>query len=435
MKTVNTMVKLSIATALTFAVVGCGGGGSSSDSDTKASSSSTAQESSSSSSSVASAPSKLTGKFVDSPVEGLSYQCIPSNISGKTDVSGTVECDGTDTRFSIGVADTYLGYVPLTDNNFVATPFSLTMDAVTSAEAQDYGFTDFLGNNFKASHYKGWDYAPVIAQLLQILDVDGNPDNGITIDTEKEETLLYNGTLRTDINEIGTKLKALFPTSYVSNDVATANMISYLDENYGALELVPEQENALQEGSYYKLGNYSDKIVHNDKGLFCKAYNKYGDYLENAYGYSDDKSAAIMNIMNDGNIEKTNAWTIDEGKKYEDIDFGITTETVKYQDMKGSYFRKKEGADDIGFTKGWEVLPNSVLYYTIKPTDNNELISTSRGDIFVKNETPTSELGDSDYATMNCTIQTSTRYVLIPSNEVPEAFADLEKRIYDNVYQ
>lgn len=116
------------ALALTVALTACGGGGSSSSGGTE------------------------TGVFTDSAVSGINYQTTPGNKSGKTNALGEYNYVKGDTViFSIG--DTQLPPVTATGR-------------VTPADMADGNDADVVIN---------------VLRLLQTLDDDGNPDNGITI--------------------------------------------------------------------------------------------------------------------------------------------------------------------------------------------------------------------------------------------------------------
>jgi hypothetical protein len=124
------------ALALAVTLTACGGGGSSSDGGGSA---------------EPAAPSK-TGVFTDSAVAGIQYQTQPGNKSGKTNALGEYDyVEGDTVTFSIG--DTQLPTVTATGR-------------VTPADMADGNDADVVTN---------------VLRLLQTLDDDGNPDNGITI--------------------------------------------------------------------------------------------------------------------------------------------------------------------------------------------------------------------------------------------------------------
>ncbi|MEA3523618.1 MAG: hypothetical protein U9R50_11690 [Campylobacterota bacterium] len=132
------------AAATAIIMTGCGGGESSSD-DVAA---------------QASEVQLQSGRFIDSAVAGLQYSCNPSNRMGVTDTNGIFTCNRED-LISFYIAENFIGSAMVQD---IITP------------------NTFFPNNNEA--------AINLAQLLQTLDEDGNPDNGIVIDNEKAARLL-----------------------------------------------------------------------------------------------------------------------------------------------------------------------------------------------------------------------------------------------------
>ncbi|MCG8392287.1 MAG: hypothetical protein MI745_04310 [Pseudomonadales bacterium] len=123
--------------ALAVALTACGDGGSSSGGSSAPTGPSTKSE---------------TGVFTDSAVAGINYQTNPGGLSGKTNALGEYNyVEGDTVIFSIG--DTELPAVTATGR-------------VTPADMAE-------GNNA--------DVVTNVLRLLQTLDDDGNPDNGITI--------------------------------------------------------------------------------------------------------------------------------------------------------------------------------------------------------------------------------------------------------------
>lgn len=109
-----------------------------------------------------SSSSLLTGVFIDSAVVGLSYRT--TSVSGITDQDGTFKYrEGEHITFSVG--EVLLG-------SSVASGHLTPVDLVPGAlDATDIAVTN-------------------IARLLQSLDFDGNPDNGITIPETLSAALL-----------------------------------------------------------------------------------------------------------------------------------------------------------------------------------------------------------------------------------------------------
>ena len=126
------------AIAVTAILVGCGGGGSSSTGG-----------------GGNPAAAKNGGIFVDSPVKGLSYVCQASGTSGKTDAAGRYDCAAGDTTVTFAIGTRNIGTTMIAP---VITPRS---------------FFNGTGRD---------DEILNLAQLLQTMDKDGNPDNGIELD-------------------------------------------------------------------------------------------------------------------------------------------------------------------------------------------------------------------------------------------------------------
>jgi hypothetical protein len=139
-------ITLSVAAAVVM-FVGCGGG----------SSSSSPTVNGGSSSSASSPVVKNGGIFVDAPVKGLSYKCSISGRTGKTDADGRYDCESGDSEVTFAIGSRNLGTTPIED---VITPRSF-----------------FNGTNRD-------DEILNLAQLLQTMDKDNNPDNGIDLDED-----------------------------------------------------------------------------------------------------------------------------------------------------------------------------------------------------------------------------------------------------------
>jgi hypothetical protein len=131
------LLSMSCAVAAALMLAGCGGGG---DDDTT---------------SVG-----VTGYFVDAPVANLTYDCVLDGTSGTTDASGAFWCQNRERiRFRVG---------------------QLVLGEIAELPSDGYVFPqDVVGTTRE-------DVAnPAVlamAQLIQSLDVDANPDNGILID-------------------------------------------------------------------------------------------------------------------------------------------------------------------------------------------------------------------------------------------------------------
>lgn len=109
-----------------------------------------------------------TGVFLDAPVQGLSYSGSPSNVSGTTDADGRFEYrDGDTVTFSLG--DLVLGTVAAQS---VVTPVTVAQALVAANPGAD---AETVAVN--------------LLVFLQSLDVDGNPENGLTFNAALAEAM------------------------------------------------------------------------------------------------------------------------------------------------------------------------------------------------------------------------------------------------------
>lgn len=158
--------KLGILGAVLFTLTACGGSssdGSGSKSSTSSSVGSNLSSDASSSTSSSSTPAtdgSLTGVFIDSAVANVTYKTAPGGKSGTTSANGEYDyLEGDTVTFSIGAL-----VFPTVAAKGVVTP----MDMANSDAASPIAVN--------------------IAALLQSLDADGNPDNGIDIPAKAAET-------------------------------------------------------------------------------------------------------------------------------------------------------------------------------------------------------------------------------------------------------
>jgi len=157
MKYVYKLAALTISTALLSACGGGGGGGESSSSTDNS--------------------SVRTGSFIDSAVEGLRYS-TPTR-SGLTNALGEFKyLDGEQVTFQIG--GTVLG---ITEAQEIITPFTLFGIEPLGKESR---ITASLNQNTVSS----FERALNVAMLLQNLDEDGDPENGINL--KQADKLLRN---------------------------------------------------------------------------------------------------------------------------------------------------------------------------------------------------------------------------------------------------
>ncbi len=131
------------------------------------------------------APTTLSAQFIDSAVQGLSYDCQSSGKTGVTDSAGTFNYFAGDTcTFKVGTVT--LGSAQ--PSGTILTPRDLSNDPV------------IVTNTLR---------------LLQTLDSDGNPDNGITLPEGITGAIDLGQNFDTDIQNF-------LDTNNVQNAVVTA---------------------------------------------------------------------------------------------------------------------------------------------------------------------------------------------------------------------
>ncbi len=171
MKNIFKISTLSIITIL--ALSSCGGGSSTSSND-------------STTPMVADTGSNVKqGYFVDSGVEGLDYNATPSGKTGVTDENGSFDyVDGDIVRFSVGNLE--LGEAEPAEDGLV-TPKNIIPDDIISEEDKV-------------------EAEGLMLRVLQSIDADNNPENGIEIPKDIREEFTkpeFKPTLLSDFNEEG----------------------------------------------------------------------------------------------------------------------------------------------------------------------------------------------------------------------------------------
>lgn len=144
-------------------------------------------------------PQTLTGVFVDSPVAGVSYTTSPSGKEGVTNTVGEYDYEDGDTvRFSIGGIE-----FPEVSAKGTVTPLDM------GGENADLTTPEVVN----------------VIRLLQTLDEDGDPENGITISDETATALadtVLDFSAATFDSEASTAVSAL-SRELVSSDEAVAH--------------------------------------------------------------------------------------------------------------------------------------------------------------------------------------------------------------------
>ncbi|WP_321469176.1 hypothetical protein [Halarcobacter sp.] len=359
----------SIATAIAVVFSGCGGGGSDG-------------------AFISSSENNFTGIFVDDVVAGLTYECS----SGKTDVTNTkgeYTCPTGDTvTFSVG------GFVlGTTEASDVITPYSLVQN-----------------DTLKAVN---------IARLLQGLDDDGDPSNGITL--QKDKVALFKGKAKDNFN-FEEKFDSFFddlpeitpPSPQKAKehmDKAIANKGVYIDgnlfEDENAKLITLQQELLLTNSKQLKIFKTFDKdtasshiegMVTKDSKIYFFAYD-YASTSTSVYEYDLEKKEyktiySFNGIYSDYDmklaISDTNLYIskVEHNqilKTYTSkiITYNLTTKALSTKTLKDD-FRVRD----------LFVLNNELFYFVENDSDNTYWIYSNLTDTSITNDHFTSNFSN-----------------------------------------
>jgi YD repeat-containing protein len=164
----------------------------------------------------------LTGSFIDSPVKGLKFE-TPTQ-SGLTNNLGEFTYQaGEQVTFHIG--GTQLGITP---GASTITPFSLFGIIPLTNESE-------IINALAANDVNSYDRAINLAILLQTLDTDGNPENGIDLGDSHSDLKDYNISLRVKARlfEQQSALRDVKSIVGVSQTKSLSNAIQHIYDTLG----------------------------------------------------------------------------------------------------------------------------------------------------------------------------------------------------------
>lgn len=150
----------------------------------------------SSDSTVALSPSTIqSGVFLDSAVEGLSYQT--ATLSGNTDVLGTFKYDAGET-------------------------VTFSVSGITLGQAQGASLLTVI-DLVSAAKDESNSQVVQMARFLQTLDDDQNPENGIKITAETRSALSSNMLVNSDLKNISFSDNNLFNAALLAVSAITKN--------------------------------------------------------------------------------------------------------------------------------------------------------------------------------------------------------------------
>jgi len=298
MNVLRTLINTLFSAVFALFLVSCGGGSGGGDD------------------SSADVPTTMTGVFIDSVVSGLNYTCS-SGTSGVTDVFGNFTCNtGDDVTFYIGNFE--LGTASA---DAVITPLTLYPDDV-----------NVMIN---------------LVQLLQTIDVDGNPSNGITLDSELIE-IVSAVDFSLDSDDFDRKMSYAIGGPLVDSEKAVIHMNQSLE--------------ALGESHLVKYKISSEETDENEDGISESIVNYY---------YNDNGLISRKDIDNDGDgvTDESSIYTYDsnlnlissEDDRYGDSIVDVTI-TYEYDDNGNEVFEGWDAGSDAGSDGEYE--------YTITSTYN-----------------------------------------------------------------
>ncbi|MDB1126230.1 adhesin [Vibrio algarum] len=316
-----------LALTLASILIGCGGSDSSGDSSDNNDSESSAT---------------LTGVFVDSPVGGISYRT--ETKEGTTNELGEYDyVDGETVTFFING----LAFPPVLASGIV-TPMDMSDESTTQTN---------------------------ILQILQTLDSDGNPENGITIDAETTAAFanvsgldLTSDSFDTDVagtlSNLGLTIiseadaQAHFQSTLLGSWILSEgenkrNILTFIDESHYII-IHEHSDDGDQESGSVEYGTYTWDL--ND-----------GSFLVNIIGQSDS-TGGLSDLSADANISVNQdnlTFTVPQ-----EGEFTFTRVTNDDNSLIGGWSMYEQGDDNwniLSFISGTE--------YVIAHTNNQEYYS------------------------------------------------------------
>jgi len=180
----------------------------------------------------------ITRQFIDAAVEGLGYKCLTSNLSGTTNSDGEFSCEVGDGAVAFYIGSDLLGYVEGSDlSSGVISPWK-----IVATQGAD----------------KNETYSINIAQLLQSMDSDANPSNGITLSNSNIQIAIDADLVSLLSSEsFDSALSLAFASSYVDNATAIAHLVNALIAIEGAPTYITDSCSATQSaGMIYIPGGF-----------------------------------------------------------------------------------------------------------------------------------------------------------------------------------
>jgi hypothetical protein len=290
-----------------------------------------------------------TGTFVDSPVINIGYKT--DTLEGVTNDKGEYDyVEGESVTFFIG--DLVL---PATKAQGVVTP----LDLVGTTDAQDVKVINML-------------------RLLQTLDQDGDPSNGLTITEDAKSVatevnlslpidefaalpavieLIENADLDTPVTELISAIQALahFETSLINQGLVNKSLVgTWISTDAPEVELLTF--------SFFKDGTYLHHEVTNDEEWFSGM--EWGNYEYN----KETNKLTIGNVLFDGN--KGSGLVGDEN----DLDVDKLSAAVDGDTLDLDITFLGGSSETLAFNR---VVSQGIVGTWINPSTSSELLSFS----------------------------------------------------------
>lgn len=307
------------ALAILISLTGCGGSSSSANQQTNT--------------------PTVTGQFIDSAVAGLNYECS-SGTKGVTDLSGTFTCLQGDT-IDFNINGFQIGSSIIGEKITPLTLYPNNLEVVKN-----------------------------IAQLLQTLDSDNNPDNGITLDSEDNAVKALSNSVDVKFDQVDFDSAIATYIGKILVDEATA--LVHLEKNVDLGSENNTTKTVPNAGfSYGKI----DTLAKPE--LIVDLYNETGydmEYTAKGYHISLTKRDGLVSYDKDNNI----LWTYNsaDADNFKEI-ITIIDNKVLVKSVSGFSFPKTVGLHYIDVDTGKFIANIPVAnknipqdFYTLKFNNN-----------------------------------------------------------------
>jgi len=200
----------------------------------------------------------VSGKFLDSAVAGLEYSCS-SGLEGLTDVFGGFTCKSGD-RVVFSVNGFEIGS---TNVSQIITPKTL------------YPENSIVMIN--------------LAQFLQTLDSDKNPDNGITIDVDNPTVMMLEANMSVDFsqNDFESVMKSYLGVDLVDETNATKHLNLTLKNIENGLG------NVTKNSVVAIVQNATPEMCHRNLNAEYEGYGEYDVFINAGGSYSNEYFSSI----------------------------------------------------------------------------------------------------------------------------------------------